>query len=141
MRPLTFINGVLLGSSGALASVLGIILFFRWTLTSDPTLNQTVVHSDLPLGELLRDLCIFTVLALLSLAAFLGELRIKRWRLVADYLMAVTLVAVVLFFLAAPETRLRDLALLGVAAVLGVLVYGAARSLGWMARLSAWLGD
>lgn len=141
MRPLTFINGVLLGSSGALASVLGIILFFRWTLVSDPSLNQTVVHSDLPLGELLRDLWIFTALALLALAAFLGELRSKRWRLPADYLMVVALVGVIMFFFASPETRLRDFALLAMAAVVGVLLYGAARSLGWTARFSTWLGD
>ena len=141
MRPLTFINGVLLGSSGALASVLGIILFFRWTLISDPSLNQTVVHSDLPLGELVRDLCIFTGLALLALAAFLGELRVKRWRLVADYLMSVALVGVVVYFFAEPETRLRDLSLLAVAAVVVVMLYGAARSLGWTARFSVWLGD
>lgn len=141
MRPLTFINGVLLGSSGALASVLGVILFFRWTLTSDPSLNQTVVHSDLPLGELLRDLCIFTVLALLALAAFLGELRVRHWRLVADYLLAVTLVGVVLFFFAEPDARVRDLVLLAVAALAGVLLYGVARSLGWTARFATWLGD
>lgn len=141
MRPLTFINGVLLGSAGALAGVLGVILFFRWTLTSDPSLDQAVVHSELPLAELLRDLCIFTALALLALAAFLGELRMRRWRLAADYLLAVALAGVVMFFFAAPDGRVRDYSLLGAAAMVGVLLYGVARGLGWVARFSAWLGD
>ncbi|HEY1992692.1 MAG TPA: hypothetical protein VGH71_09545, partial [Gammaproteobacteria bacterium] len=73
--------------------------------------------------------------------AFLGELRARRWRLAADYLMAVALTGVVLFFFAASDTRLRDLALLAVAAVAGVFLYAAARGLGWTARFSAWLGD
>ncbi|HSN16868.1 MAG TPA: hypothetical protein VLV87_01550 [Gammaproteobacteria bacterium] len=141
MRPLTFINGVLLGSSGALASVIGVILFFRWTLTSDPSLDQTVVTSDLPLGELLRDMCIFMVLALLALAAFLGELRMRRWRLAADYALAVALVGVAMFFFAGADTRARDLALLGVTALAGLFLYGVARALGWTTRISAWLGD
>jgi hypothetical protein len=141
MRPLTFINGVLLGSAGALASVLGIILFFRWTLTSDPTLNQTVVSSELPRGELLRDMCIFTGLALLALAAFLGELRAKRWRLAADYLMAVALVGVLIFFFAEPATRLRDFAVLALAGVSGVVIYGIFSRLGWVARWARWIGD
>lgn len=141
MRPLTFINGVLLGSAGALASVLGVILFFRWTLTSDPTLNQTVVTSDLPLGELLRDMCIFTGLALLALAAFLGELRVRRWRLTADYLLAVALTGVVLFFFAEPTNRLRDFAVLALAALLAAVIYGIFSRLGWVARWSRWLGD
>lgn len=141
MRPLTFINGVILGSTGALASVLVIIFFFRWTLTSDPTLDQTVVTSDLPRDELLRDLLIFMGLALLALAAFLGELRVKRWRLMADYVMAVALVGVVLFFFAEPANRLRDFAVLAVAAVLAGLIYGIFSRTIWAARLSRWLGD
>jgi len=141
MRPLTFINGVLLGSDGALASVLGIIMFFRWTLTSDPSLNQTVVSSELPRGELLRDMAIFTGLALLALAAFLGELRMKRWRVAADYLLAVALVGVVLFFFAEPAMRLRDFTVLAVAAVLAGLIYGIFSRTPWAARLARWLED
>ena len=138
---MTFVNGVLLGSAGALAVVLGFILFFRWTMVSDPSLDQTVVQSDLPLGELLRDMCIFSVLALLALAAFWGELRALRWRLAANWLMTLALVAVILFFFAQPATRLRDLALLGACGVAGALLFGAARRLGWVTRISAWLGD
>jgi hypothetical protein len=141
MRPLTFINGVLLGSAGALASVLGIILFFRWVLAGDPSLDQTVVQSQLPLSALLLDMSIFSGLALLALAAFLGELRLRRWRVLADYLLAVGLVGVVIFFLAEPVTRLRDLIVLGVLTLAGAVFFGLARSLGIVTRVSHWLGD
>ena len=141
MRPLTFINGVLLGSSGALACVLGLIVFFRWVLASDPSLDQTVVQSDLPLGELLRDMVIFIGLALLALAGFLGELRLRRWRGIADGCLATALVGVVIFFFAEPVTRLRDFGILGLTAVLGALVFGVAWRLGLWSRLGAWLGE
>jgi len=141
MRPLTFINGVLLGSAGALAGVLGIILFFRWVLAGDTTLDQTVVQSQLPLDQLSLDMAIFSGLTLLALAAFLGELRRRRWRVPADYLLAVGLVGVVIYFLAEPVTRLRDLTVLGGAALAGALFFGLARSLGIVTRVSDWLGD
>jgi hypothetical protein len=138
---MTFINGVLLGSSGALAVVLGVIVFFRWTMLGDPTLDQTVVQSDLPLGELLRDMAIFGALALLALAAFLGELRARRWRLLADWLMSVALVAVVIFFLGNPAARLGDFTVLAAVAVLGAIIYGIFSRTSWAARLASWLGD
>jgi hypothetical protein len=138
---MTFINGVLLGSSGALAVVLGVILFFRWTMLGDPSLDQTVVQSDLPLGELLRDMAIFGALALLALAAFLGELRARRWRLLADWLMSVALVAVVIFFLGNPAARLGDFTVLAAVAVLGAIIYGIFSRTSWAARLASWLGD
>ena len=141
MRPMTFINGVLLGSAGALAVVLGFILFFRWTMVGDPTLDQTVVQSDLPLGEILRDMLIFGVLAFLALAAFLGELRLKRWRLWADWLMSVALVAVVIFFLGDPAARLGDFTALAVLAILGAIIYGIFSRTSWASRLASWLGD
>jgi hypothetical protein len=138
---MTFINGVLLGSAGALAVVLGVILFFRWTMVADPTLDQTVVQSQLPLGELLRDMLIFGVLALLASAAFIGELRVKRWRLLADWLMSVALVGVVIFFLGEPAARLRDLTILAAAATLAVFIYGIFSRTSWASRLADWLGD
>ncbi|HEX4300866.1 MAG TPA: hypothetical protein VH327_08345 [Gammaproteobacteria bacterium] len=141
MRPMTFINGVLLGSSGALAVVLGVIVFFRWTMLGDPTLDQTVVQSDLPLGELLRDMAIFGALALLALAAFLGELRARRWRLLADWLMSVVLVGVVIFFLGDPAARLGDFTVLAAVAILGAITYGIFSRTSWAARLASWLGD
>lgn len=138
---MTFINGVLLGSAGALAVVLGVILFFRWTMIGDPSLDQTVVQSDLPLGELSRDMFIFGVLAFLALAAFLGELRHRPWRLLADWLMGVALVGVVIFFLGDPAARIKDFAVLALAAGLGAMIYGIFSRMGWVSRLSSWLGD
>ena len=141
MRPMTFVNGVLLGSAGALAAVLGVILFFRWVMVGDATLDQTVVQSDLPLGTLVKDMCIFTVLALLALAAFWGELRGRRWRLAADWLMLLALAGVVLWFFAEPGLRLRDFTVLAVLGCAGALIYGIFSRLGWTARLARWLGD
>jgi hypothetical protein len=138
---MTFINGVLMGSAGALASVLGVILFYRWILVSDATLDQTVVHSDLPLGELVRDMCIFSVLALLALAAFWGELKQRPWRLIADWSVTMTLVAVILFFFAEPSARPRDFVVLVLAGILSAFIYGIFSRLGWSARLARWLGD
>jgi hypothetical protein len=141
MRPLTFINGVLLGSAGALASVLGVILFFRWILVQDATLDQTVVQSGLPLSELLRDMCIFTALSLAALAAFWGELKGRPWRLAADWLLALGLGAVMVWFFAEPAARLRDFGVLAAAGILGAVIYGIYSRLGWAARLARWLGD
>lgn len=141
MRPMTFVNGVILGSAGALASVLGVILLFRWTMVTDASLDQTVVQSDLPLGQLVRFMCIFTVLALFALLAFWGELRERRWRLAADWALLLALAAVLLWFFAAPGLRLRDFAVLAFCGVAGVLIYGISSRLGWSARLARWLGD
>ena len=141
MRPLTFINGVILGSAGALGTVLGLILFFRWTLTIDPTLDQTVVQSDLPLGEILRDMCIFLGLTAVALAGFWGELKERPWRGRADYVLAVTVSGVCLFFFADAETRLRDLGLLLAVAAAGAVVLTLAARLGVLSSLSRWLGD
>jgi hypothetical protein len=138
---MTFINGVLLGSSGALSSVLGLIVFFRWLLVSDPTLDHGVVRSELPLDQLLRDMLIFGVLASLSLAAFIGELRGKRWRLLADWLMSMALVGVVIFFFAAPELLSRDFAVLLVVGIAAAVIFGLARRLGLLEPVSRWLGD
>lgn len=141
MRPLTFINGVILGSAGALGAVLGVILFFRWVMTGDPTLDQAVVQDSLPLGELLRDMLIFLGLSLVALAAFWGGLRLKPWRGVADFVLWVTLLWVLIFFFADPARYLRDVAFLGAGAgAAGVLLTAAGRS-GLIARLTHWLGD
>ena len=141
MRPLTFINGVILGSSGALGSVLGLIVFFRWVMTRDPTLDQTVVQGSLPIGELLRDMLIFLGLALLALAAFWGELRRRPWRGPADFVLCVTLLWVLIFFFADPARYLREVALLGTGAAAGAVLLTVAGRLGLLERLGRWLGD
>ena len=141
MRPMTFINGVILGSSGALGCVLGLIIFFRWVLTQDSTLDQTVVLSDLPLGELTRDMLLFLALAALAGAGFAGELLRKPWRGVADYLLMTAVVGVILFFFADAASRARDLVLLVLVALLGAGVLTALARMGLLRRIFTWLED
>lgn len=141
MRPMTFINGVILGSSGALGCVLGIIVFFRWMLTRDASLDQNVVRSDLPLGDLLVYMCIFLAVGVLALAGFWGELRDKPWRGAADFALGVSVVAVLVYFFADPAARPRDFTLLGLAALLAAVLLTLARRTGLLPRWSRWLGE
>lgn len=141
MRPMTFINGVILGSSGALGVVLAILIFFRWVLTLDHTLDQTVVLSSLPLDQLARDMLLFLALTALAGAAFVGELLQKPWRGAADYLLAVAVTGIVIFFFAAPELRARELVLLAMLALAGAALLTALARMGLLKRLSTWLGD
>lgn len=139
MRPMTFINGVIFGSSGALGSVLVLIIFFRWVLTQDHTLDQTVVLSSLPLDELVKDMLIFLVMAGVSGTAFAGELFRKPWRGALDYLQVVLLVGIILYFFADPATRGRDLVLLGLAAFAGAALLTVLGRLGLLRRIATWL--
>ena len=139
MRPMTFINGVIFGSASALGSVLVLLIFFRWVMTQDPTLNQTVVLSDLPLGELVQDMLIFLGMAAVSGVAFVGELFHKPWRAAIDYLQAALLVGVILFFFADASTRARDLVLLAFVTLVGALLLTGLGRMGLFRRLSAWL--
>ncbi len=139
MRPMTFINGVILGSSGALGCVLGLIVFFRWVLTQDSTLDQTVVLSSLPLGELLQDMVIFLSLAVLAGAGFAGELLRKPWRGGVDYLLMTAVVGVILFFFADAAARVRDLVLLGLIALVGAGALTALARFGLLQRIFTWL--
>jgi hypothetical protein len=141
MRPLTFITGVILGSSAALGCVLALLIFFRWVLTLDSTLDQTVVLSDLPLGDLLRYMGVFLGLAALACAGFLGELFRKPWRGAVDYLLAVAVTGVVIFFFAAAETRLRDLFVLAAVAGMGAIAFTVLARVGLLARVAGWFDD
>lgn len=141
MRPMTFINGVIFGSSAALGVVLVLIIFFRWVLTQDATLDQNVVLSSLPLGELLRDALLFLALAALAGAGFLGELLRKPWRGVADYLLAVAVTGVIIFFFAEAQTRLPDLVCLAALALVGAALLTALARLGVLKRVTDWLGE
>lgn len=141
VRPLTFINGVIFASATALAGVLGIILFFRLVLSLDASLDQTVVHSDLPLAELLADIAIFTLLALCAGLAFWGELKLKRWRWPAQYLLAVAVGAVLIHFLATAANRQRDFLLLAVLAAALGCAWLVSRRTRLGQRLQAWLED
>ena len=141
MRPMTFINGVIFGSSAALGVVLVIIIFFRWVLTQDATLDQSVVLGSLPLGELLRDTLLFLGLGALAGMAFLGELLRKPWRGTLDYLLTVAVVGVVIFFFAEPATRLPDLACLAALSLAGAALLTALGRMGYLKRVSDWLDE
>ena len=141
MRPMTFINGVILGSSGALGCVLGLIILFRWVLTQDATLDQTVVLSSLPLDQLVEYMLLFLGLTGLALIGFLGELFQKPWRGVADYLLMTAVVGVILFFFADTAARARDLVFLACVALAGAAVLTALSRMGLLKRISTWLED
>jgi hypothetical protein len=141
MRPMTFINGVIFGSSAALGVVLVIIIFFRWVLTQDATLDQNVVLSSLPLADLLRYMLIFLALAGLAGVAFFGELLRKPWRGTLDYLLTAAVVGVVIFFFAEPATRLADLARLAALTLVGAALLAALGRMGLLKRISDWLGE
>ena len=141
MRPMTFINGVILGSSGALGCVLGLIIFFRWVLTQDHSLDQTVVLSSLPLDQLVEYMLIFLALAGLAGAGFAGELLQKPWRGVADYLLMTAVVGVILFFFADTAARARDLVFLACVALAGAAVLTARSRMGLLKRIVTWLED
>jgi hypothetical protein len=141
MRPMTFINGVIFGSSAALGVVLVIIIFFRWVLTQDATLDQNVVLSSLPLADLLRYMLIFLALAGLAGVAFFGELLRKPWRGTLDYLLTAAVVGVVIFFFAEPATRLADLACLAALTLVGAALLAALGRMGLLKRISDWLGE
>ncbi|MGH8321619.1 MAG: hypothetical protein ACRESI_06665, partial [Gammaproteobacteria bacterium] len=105
MRPMSFINGVIFGSAVALGGVLGVILFFRYVLSLDDTLDQTVIRSNLPLGELLRDMLAFSVFAVLAGFAFWGQLTNRRWRWVVEYVLVLAIVVLLIVFLAPADSR------------------------------------
>ena len=140
MRPLTFINGVILGSAASLGGSLAVIIFFRWVMTLDATLDQSVVQGHLPLGALVTDMLLFLALTALAALAFWGELRARRWRTVADAALGVGLVAVFLWFFADPAARARDFLLLALLAAAGGVLASVAWRLGLTARFARWLG-
>ena len=141
MRPLTFVNGVIFGSAASLGAVLGVVLFFRWVMRIDPTLDQTVVQSDLPLGDLVEDMLIFSALAAVAGLGFWGELRARSWRGAVDGLLAVGLAAAMIHFFADPAVRLVDYAWLALTALVVGSILIVLRRLGATRYLSRRLGE
>ena len=140
MRPLIFINGVIFGSAAALGAVLSLVIFFRWAMTLDHSLDQTVVSSDLPLDQLLQYVGVFLGFAVLAGVNFCTGLKRRPTRWFWQYLSAVTLVALVVFFLADPENRVRELVWLALFGLLTALLLLAAAYMGLLRWLRRWLG-
>jgi hypothetical protein len=138
---MTFINGVIFGSAAALGGVLGVILFLRYVLTRDSSLDQTVIRSALPFGELLRDMLAFSALALLAGIAFWGQIARRRWRWAAEYVLAVAIATAIIMFLAPIGDRNRDLLVLAGAALLGIILWLAGWYSGLLQRVRAWLEE
>lgn len=134
MRPLSFVNGVVFGSTDALAGVCGVILFLRYVLTLDASLDQSVVRSALPLAELAGCELIFSLLAVLAGWAFWGQVTGRRWRWLAEVALASALVAALMWFLSAGSDRARGLVLLVLCAVTILAVGTAAWYAGWWSR-------
>jgi len=78
VSPLGFLTGVLLGSAAAIAFVLGVVLvLFLFNLSGQPALA-----GELP--ALTRSVTLFTTLAGVAAAAFIGWQRRYRWRWLAQ---------------------------------------------------------
>ncbi|HSC47710.1 MAG TPA: hypothetical protein VLG68_06470 [Gammaproteobacteria bacterium] len=141
MRPLTFVNGVLFGSTASLGAVLGVVLLFRWVMRLDTSLDQTVVQSNLPLGSLVEYMAVFSALAAVAGLGFWGELTAKPWRGLVDGLLGFCLTAAAIFFFADPDARLAAFAQLACVALVVGLLYTALRRFGLGQYLTRWLGD
>ena len=140
MRPLTFINGVIFGSAAALGAVLSLVIFFRWAMTLDHSLDQTVVSSDLPLDQLLLYVAVFLGFAVLAGVSFWTGLRRRPTRWFWQYLSVLTLVAIVVFFLASRENRAHELVWVALSGLLGALLLLAAGYAGFLRQIQRWLG-
>ena len=140
MRPLTFFNGVILGCAASLGGAIAVILFFRWVMTQDSTLDQTVVQGDLPFAALVTDMLLFQALAAVAALAFWGELRQRRWRAAADAVLGLALAAVFIWFFADAAARARELLLLACVAVAGAAAASVAWRLGLTGKFADWLG-
>jgi hypothetical protein len=140
MRPLTFINGVIFGSAAALGAVLTLVICFRWAMTLDTSLDQTVVSSDLPLDQLVLYVAVFLGFAALAGVSFWTGLKRRPTRWFWQYLSALTLVAVVVFFLADQENRARELVWVALFGLLAALVLLAAAYSGLLRQIQRWLG-
>lgn len=120
MRPLTFINGVIFACSAALAGGLVVIMLFRWTMRMDPSLDQSLVQGSLPLSELLRNLALFTALAIVAGFTLRAEIKRRNWLWGAEAALAFSIATVMVFMLADPAQLTRDLGILVLVGCIGL---------------------
>jgi hypothetical protein len=89
VRPLTVLLGIVMGSTAAIAVGLAMVLIIFLILSDE--------HAQLreEYGPLLRSTILFTLLAGASVASFLGELRSRPWRRLAQAVLVLGLAATV----------------------------------------------
>jgi len=89
MRPLTVLLGIVMGSTAAIALGLAMVLIIFLILSDE--------HAELraEYGPLLRSTVLFTLLAGAAIASFVGELRSRPWRRVAQAALVLGLAAAV----------------------------------------------
>lgn len=92
MRPMTMLNGVLLGTAAAIALGSAVTLFIVAVLASESARLQAEQR------PLLVTTVLFAVLTALCAAAFIGHLRERAWRWAAQFGVMLGIVAVVAFF-------------------------------------------
>jgi O-antigen ligase len=92
MRPMTMLNGILLGTAVAIAIGTAVTLLIVSLLAGE---SQRLQGEWRPL---LVTTVLFTVLSGVCAAAFVGHLRERTWRWVAQLGVLFSLVAIVAFF-------------------------------------------
>lgn len=93
MRPITVLNGIIMGSCGSIFTGIAVTLVIFLVIgPENPSLQRE-------LGPLLRYAAIFLALTGLSTVAFIGQLLLKRWRWWAQGVMLVAVSAAVVYLL------------------------------------------
>ncbi|HUO82219.1 MAG TPA: hypothetical protein VM616_05105 [Gammaproteobacteria bacterium] len=94
MNPLAFITGILLGSAGSIALGLVVVCFIFLVLgTEHPRLAAE-------LGPLLASAALFVVMTVVCGVSFIGLIRRRRWRWLAQGVMWTGVLLVVAYYVA-----------------------------------------
>lgn len=94
MTPLVFLNGVMLGTCASIAFGLCVVmLLFKYL-----GINEPQVEAELP--SLGRSTLIFLVMTAVCAVSFIGHLRKRRWRWLAQVVMLIGLGATLIYYFA-----------------------------------------
>lgn len=88
MQPITVITGIFLGSSAAIAVGLAVVVFIYWLLLDD----YPRLESEMPI--LLQSSAIFSAVTVVCAVSFIGVLKTRPWRWMAQAAMWASLVGV-----------------------------------------------
>lgn len=95
MRPLAILNGIILGSSVAIALGLGVTVFIFYLLIPEHPEMKT------EFGSLLNSTGIFMTVSAVAALAFAGQVMDKRWKWIAEAGLVLALAVTVLYYLPA----------------------------------------